>query len=136
MASLLREEENEPISQINIVPFVDIILVVLIVFMATAPMIARQGIPLRLPKAKVGTPSDRPSFLVEINSKGHVFIEGRRVPDGEIKSRAQKAFDAHSMVQAVISADKAVSHGRVVRVIGWIKAGGIHQFSITVEKEK
>ena len=134
MSSPLIEEENEPISQINIVPFVDIILVVLIVFMVAAPLISRHSLSIRLPEATSGDKSDFSPFHVEIDSKGKIFVEGKKMKEEDLSARAKQALESKALRHAVLSADKEVPHGRVVRIISLLKAAGIQKFSISVEK--
>ncbi len=135
-ASLGGGGDDEPIAAINITPFVDIILVVLIIFMVTTPMIMNPNIKIILPKAAGGDGSDEPpNFSIGITSKGEVFLNGQPTSEGDLAKKAKVALAKDKNLTAMISADKESSHGRVMQVIGWIKREGIAKFAFSIEHE-
>ena len=127
-------DEDEPISEINIVPFVDIILVVLIIFMVTTPFIMKPSINIDLPKAASGAETTPSQLTITIPSTGETLLNGKVVEDSEIGQYALKVVLKDPKTQAIISADKTVPHGRVVSVIDIIKTAGIRKFAITIDK--
>ena len=118
------DQIDELQSEINVVPLVDIILVVLIIFMVTAPMIMKPSINVNLPKAASGDASVPTKLDISITSDGKVNLGGNFVDDDAIKAVATEEFQKNPEVQAIISADKDVSHGRVVAVLDIIKSTG------------
>lgn len=136
MAAKIGGDNDEPISDINIVPFVDIILVVLIIFMITTPFIVKPSINVNLPKAVSGDETIPSEINVAITADGKTTLNGKSVPDEEITSYAAKAIIEKPETQAIISADKDVAHGRVIGVIDLIKSAGITKFAITIDKAK
>lgn len=128
-------KEKEPISSINIIPFVDIILVVLITFMIATPYVIKHGIPLNLPKAGSGSKVSPSSFHVTLNKKGLLFLNGKKTSEQELLKKAKKQLKKDPMVQAVISADKDIPHGAVVKMIDLIRSTGILRFAITTDKK-
>ena len=134
MAAKVGGDSDEPIAEINIVPFVDIILVILIIFMVTTPFIMKPSINVDLPEAASGEESAPSNLTITITSKGEVLLNGNPSSPDEVKSFASSAVSEKPDTQAIISADKAVSHGQVVEIIDSVKTAGIKKFAITIEK--
>lgn len=126
---------DEPISEINIVPFVDIILVVLIIFMVTAPVLMRPSINVNLPKAGHGDNSAPSELSVSINAKGDVSLNGKASDEAALGAYSKELAVKNPDVQAIIAADKEVPHGRVVTIIDAIKGAGVKKFAITIDKQ-
>jgi biopolymer transport protein ExbD len=129
-------DSDEALSEINVVPLVDIILVVLIIFMVTAPMIMKPSINVNLPKAHSGDKTETKQFNITITSDSKILLNGQSTDLTSIKLAAEAEQKKNPEVQAVIQADKNVSHGQVVSVMDAIKQGGIKKFAISVDKEK
>lgn len=127
--------EDEIMAEINVVPLVDIILVVLIIFMVTAPMIMKPSINVNLPKAGAGEPTAPSKLNISISQDGKLNLDGKAVEDEQVKAMAAEEFRKNPDVQAIISADKDVSHGRVVSVLDIVKAAGVKKFAISIDKK-
>ena len=127
-------DSDDPISTINITPFVDIILVVLIIFMVTTPLIMNPSIQIQLPKAASGEETPPAKLNVQVDKSGNIFLNGKPSSAEELKSEATIAAK-NPESQAVIAADREVSHGKVINVIDIIKSSGITKFAISTEKE-
>ena len=127
---------DEPISDINIVPFVDIILVVLIIFMVTTPIIMKPSINVNLPQAGSGDESTPSEFSVTIQPSGEISLNGKPSSEAALNAFAAEMITQKPDIQAIIAADKDVPHGRVVAVIDAIKSGGVKRFAITIDKKK
>ena len=128
------DQVDELQSEINVVPLVDIILVVLIIFMVTAPMIMKPSINVNLPKAASGDATPPTKLDISIASDGRVNLGGNYVEDDAIRTVAAEEFKNNPDVQAIISADKDVPHGRVVGVLDIIKSTGVKKFAISIQK--
>ena len=135
MAAKLSGDDDEPIADINIVPFVDIILVVLIIFMVTTPFIMRPSINVNLPKAGSGDESTPSELNIAIAASGKLFLNGQNTDESAITAFARELAGKRPDTQAIISADKDVPHGRVVGIIDSVKGGGIRRFAITIDKK-
>lgn len=129
-------DENESISDINVVPLVDIVLVVLIIFMVTAPMIMKPSINVNLPKTTSGDPSTPGGLSIAIASDGRVTLNGELADEERIRTAATNEVLKNPEAQAVIAADKDVPHGQVVGIIDLVKQAGVKKFAISIEKEK
>lgn len=135
MAAKISGENDEPIADINIVPFVDIILVVLIIFMITTPFIVKPSINVNLPKAASGEESVPSQMNLTLTAKGDLLLNGKPATKELVAEYAQKAVAEKPETQAVIAADKDVPHGDVVGIIDTIKGAGITKFAITIDKQ-
>jgi biopolymer transport protein ExbD len=129
-------DSDEALSEINVVPLVDIILVVLIIFMVTAPMIMKPSINVNLPKASSGDKTESKQFNIAIAANGKILLNGTASDVAALKTAAELEIKKNPDIQAVIQADKDVPHGQVVSVMDAIKQGGIKKFAISVDKEK
>ena len=135
MASKVGGNSDEPIAEINIVPFVDIILVVLIIFMVTAPVLLKPSINVNLPKAGSGDNTTPSELAVAITAKGDVSLNGKPSDEAGLATYSKELVGKNPEVQAIISADKEVSHGKVVTIIDAIKSAGVKKFAITIDKK-
>lgn len=136
MAAKISGDTDEAIAEINIVPFVDIILVVLIIFMVTTPLIMKPSINVNLPKAGSGDDTTPSELSIGITADGGLSLNGNPSTEEAITAYAKDLAVKKPDVQAIISADKDVPHGRVVTAIDAVKSGGVKKFAITIDKKK
>lgn len=129
------DQGDELQSDINVVPLVDIILVVLIIFMVTAPMIMKPSINVNLPKAASGEATTPSKLNIAISSDGKVMMDGKEASDADIAKAAQDEVGKNPDIQAIISADKDVPHGRVVGILDVVKGAGVKKFAISIDKK-
>lgn len=112
-------------SEINVTPFVDVMLVLLIIFMVTAPMMV-QGIDVSLPETNAGPmPTDDKPLVVSIDAKGQVFIDSHAVEFDFLKQKLGDLLLDKTDKTVYLKADKNVPYGNVVKVMGEIKRAGI-----------
>ncbi len=128
--------DDEAISDINVVPLVDIVLVVLIIFMVTAPMIMKPAINVNLPKAASGESTQPTKLSISLTKDGQILLNGVAADEAALKAKAEEEAGKSPDVQAIISADKDVPHGTVVRVLDVVKLAGVKKFAISIEKSK
>lgn len=136
MGSSFQNNDDEPITQINVTPFVDIILVVLIIFMVTTPIIMKPSINIQLPKAASGDESTPTQLNVAISAQGVIQLNGTPTDESSLNQQARDILSKNPEAQAVIAADKDVPHGTVIGVIDAIKSAGITKFAISIDKKK
>lgn len=135
MAAKISGDDDAPIAEINIVPFVDIILVVLIIFMVTTPFIIKPSININLPKAASGSDTAPSQLNIAIGASGETLLNGKPTNDEALSAFAKTSLAENPQVQAIISADKDVPHGRVISVIDIVKSAGIAKFAISIDKK-
>jgi biopolymer transport protein ExbD len=132
MASI--QNTDEEITGINVTPLVDVTLVLLIIFMVTAKMIAGQGIPLDLPKAKTAG-ATQTVLNVSIDASGDVLANGSKVgSDDELRGRASRALKDNPELRTVISASSSARHGQVMRVLDTVRDAGITRIAFAADK--
>ncbi|MEK2689810.1 ExbD/TolR family protein [Bdellovibrio sp. GT3] len=128
-------ENNEAIADINVVPLVDIILVVLIIFMVTAPMFIKPSINVNLPKAASGDQTAPSKLNISLTADGRINLNGAFVDEATVKAKAMEEVTKNTEVQAIISADKDVPHGKVVGLLDIVKGAGVKKFAISIDKK-
>jgi biopolymer transport protein ExbD len=131
MAGGIRETDDA-ITDINVTPLVDIVLVLLIIFMVTAKLIVSQSVPLDLPKAATGS-EVQVVFSVVLAVDGSTLVDSKRVAnDDAIFELAKKARAGNPDLRAVIKADSLVPHGRVIHVLDLLKQAQISKIAFGV----
>jgi len=121
------------ITEINVTPLVDIMLVLLIIFMLTAHLIARQAIEIELPHASQSTAPPPTTLAIALKADGAIFLNDRPVTPDALRAAIKDAVARDPKSQAIIAGDKRVSHGRVVWVLDTVKSLGITQFAIQID---
>lgn len=127
------EDDNGAMADINIVPLVDVMLVLLIIFMVTAPL-SIGGINVDLPSSKARSrdmAEDR--VVLSINQKGEYFIEKMEVPAGVLDMRLKELYQQREKKELYIRADKAVIYGRVVDAMSAAKLAGVTRISMLTQ---
>jgi biopolymer transport protein TolR len=136
MAAQLPDSNDDTlISSINVTPFVDVVLVLLVIFMVTAPIIAKDLINLKLPKTESGDGKGMSTLGVAINKDGQILLNGIPVSEESLASETKRAISEDNETQAIIAADVDTPYGRVAKVIDLIKSAGLEKFAIQIERE-
>jgi biopolymer transport protein ExbD len=132
MAGGASDTSEEPITGINVTPLVDIVLVLLIIFMVTAKLIVSKSVPLDLPKAASGS-DIQTVFSVVLAADGLTQVDGKTLKsDDEIFPLAKSAREKNPELRAVIKADNAVQHGRVIHVLDLLKQAQVGKIAFGV----
>ena len=127
-----QQSDDEPITGINVTPLVDVCLVLVIIFIVIAQDIVNQTLPMDLPKAASGS-EQQTVFSIELSAAGETVVNTKRVAaDDAILPLAREAHAKTPDVRAVIKADTAVPHGRVIRVMDLLKQAGVAKVAFGV----
>jgi biopolymer transport protein ExbD len=121
------------IAEINVTPLVDIMLVLLIIFMLTAHLIARQAIEIELPRAAQSTTLPPITLTIALKADGAIFLNDQPVTAEALRAAIKASVARDPKTQAIVAGDKRVSHGRVVWVLDTVKSLGITQFAIQID---
>ena len=121
------------ITDINVTPLVDIMLVLLIIFMLTANLIAKQAIEVELPRASQATALTPTTLAVTLTREGALFLNGKPATAASLRADVAAAVARDPKTQVVIAGDRAVSHGRVVWVLDVVKSLGVSAFAIQID---
>ncbi|MEQ9495958.1 MAG: biopolymer transporter ExbD [Deltaproteobacteria bacterium] len=126
--------DDEAISAINVTPFVDIVLVLLIILMVTSTHIVKASFKVDLPKAASGGSAVESTLNVVVTKDGTIYLDGNVITEDALAKETQTQKKANDKLQAVIAADKGVPYGNVVRVIDIVKANGVKSFALNIER--
>jgi biopolymer transport protein ExbD len=133
MAGGATQGGDESITQINVTPLVDITLVLLIIFMVTTKIVLNQTVPLDLPKAATGSNDVQVVFSIVLAADGRALVDTKEIPnDDAILALARTAQEQHPDLRAVIKADAAVTHGRVIHVLDLLKQAHVSKIAFGV----
>jgi biopolymer transport protein ExbD len=132
MAGGASDNSDESITGINVTPLVDITLVLLIIFMVTAKLIVSKSVPLDLPKAASGS-DIQTVFSIVLAADGTTQIDSKTVPnDDVILASSKAAHEKNPELRAIIKADSAVPHGRVIHVLDLLKQAQVGKIAFGV----
>lgn len=131
-----RYQNNESISDINVTPFVDVLLVLLVIFMITAPLFTK-AIDVQLPKENLRSSNvkDARKFVITINQNGKFYIKGRRYTEKKLLHEALKWKTSNPNKTAFIRADKRVKYGNITALMVLLKNNGIQKLGLLVEEK-
>jgi biopolymer transport protein ExbD len=131
------DDQDDGINDINITPFVDVVLVLLVIFMVTAPVMMKESLKVNLPKtltSELTTKAD--SIGVAITKDGQVLFNGKLLSDDNLKTELLRLAQSAPETNFLISADTDTRHGDVVRMIDLLKKNNLNRFALQVEKIK
>ncbi len=128
------DSEGESISDINITPFVDVVLVLLVIFMVTAPMMVQKVLDVQLPNSESSDTTQPDTLAVAVTSNGQFLINGNITTDNGLLDQASKAVERNKNVQVIIAADMESAHKFVIKAIDLIKRAGVENFAFQVTR--
>jgi len=128
-----RNDNRGIMAEINVTPLVDVMLVLLVIFMVTAPMM-QQGVQVNLPKAdtKAMSPQEE-AVVVSVDKSGKVFIDKDEIPASDLRNRLTTMFASREKKEVFLKADAGVPYGEVVRAMADIKGAGIERLGMVTE---
>ena len=131
------DDQDDGINDINITPFVDVVLVLLVIFMVTAPVMIKESLKVNLPKTLTSdVTSKADSIGVAITKEGQVLLNGKLFTEDSLKLEFQRISKNNPNTNFLLSADADSRHGDVVRVIDLLKKNNLNRFALQVEKIK
>lgn len=126
-------DKDRLMSDINVTPFVDVMLVLLIIFMATAPMMI-QGVNVSLPEATAKPIiSEKDHLLITLDKNGKLYINDYKIAPGFLQNKIKKILEGHPDQEVFLRADKDVSYGAVVKIMSEIKDAGVEKLGMVTE---
>jgi biopolymer transport protein TolR len=133
-----RHRRRAVMSEINVTPFVDVMLVLLIVFMVSAPLLT-VGVPLDLPQSQAKSlDQDREPLTVSVNVQGQIFLQTSEIKPEELVSKLKAITDARGGTdeRIYVRGDKKVDYGTMMRVMGRLSAAGYRHVALVTEVEQ
>ena len=127
---------TEPMSEINVTPFVDVMLVLLIIFMVTAPLLT-VGVPVDLPESSADSlPEDQEPLTLSINSKGEIFIQEYQVEFDKMIPKILAIAKNRTDTRIFVRGDKTINYGRVLEIMGMLSGSGFTKVALISEPYK
>jgi biopolymer transport protein TolR len=124
-------KRRAPMSEINVVPYIDVTFVLLMIFMITAPLV-KNGVDVELPQAEAATPElkDEPPVIVSIKKDGSLFInegdgENQPVDETELLQHIEAVMEKNKEAQIYVGGDTAVEYGKIITVMAALKKNGV-----------
>ena len=133
-----RRRRRAVMSDINVTPFVDVMLVLLIVFMVSAPLLT-VGVPLDLPQSQAKSlDQDREPLTVSVNVQGQVFLQDSEIKIDDLVAKLKAVTDARGGAdeRIYVRGDKKVDYGKMMQVMGRLSAAGYHRVALVTEVEQ
>jgi len=134
-----RHRRNPVMSEINVTPMVDVMLVLLIIFMVSAPLLT-VGVPIDLPQTRASSldQADKEPLAVSVNTKGQIFLQNSEIPLEELVPKLQAIAQARggSDERIYVRGDRTVDYGTVMRVMGRLSAAGFRRVALVTEVEQ
>ncbi len=129
--------DDEGINDINITPFVDVVLVLLVIFMVTAPVMLKESLKVNLPKTLTSDVTTKASVVgVAITKEGQILLNGQLRSDMSLAQELGQIAKTAPETNFLISADTDSRHGDVVKFIDLLKRNNLNKFALQVEKIK
>lgn len=135
MAGFNTGGDDDVIAGINVTPLVDIVLVLLIIFMVTTSYVVRAQIEVDLPKAASGQSEVDTTLTFQVTKDGQYYLDGDQTTLEAIAGIVAQNVEKNPQVRAAIAADKKVEYGRIVDLIDTIKANGLENFALNIERK-
>jgi len=129
-----RKSRNEVMGSINVTPFIDVMLVLLVVFMISAPLLVN-GVNVNLPENAAAPAIDSQTpFTLTVNSNGAIYYEERKIPFSGIKKFVRENVLSKN-TRIYIRGDKSISYGKVMKIIAEVNAAGYKKVSLVTESD-
>jgi biopolymer transport protein ExbD len=126
--------DDDPITDINVTPFVDVVLVLLVIFMVTAGFIVNRGVKIELPQAATAEQlANQKTFNILVTPDGETILDGAKVSRDELAAAGRTAIESGEKVVAMIGADKGVIYSYVVGVMDTLRGAGVNDFALQLE---
>ena len=123
-------------SEINITPFTDVVLVLLIIFMVSTPLLLQPSIKIKLPKAGSTEAGSGRNVTIMINAAGQVYLKNREIELESLKAELSAQAASDPDVAVVINADKQVVYDKIVQVLDISKQAGVRKLALAIEYQK
>lgn len=141
MARSRRKNKRRPMAEINVVPYIDVMLVLLVIFMITAPMLT-QGVDVELPNANASPMQDTDNdvMIASIDSKGKFYLDvgGKQesIPLSQLQDRVRKVLSQNPKMSVLVRGDKSVPYGDVIGLMVALQAAGVPNVGLVTEPER
>ena len=126
--------DSEAITDINITPMVDVVLVLLVIFMATAPLLARRALSVQLPKSAKADRAATETVRIEFNLKRELLYEGRKLSLADLDRELKRLIELQPATHVALAADEKLPYGEIVNVLDTIKGSGVKRIGLEARR--
>jgi biopolymer transport protein TolR len=132
---LERRDAPKPMGEINMTPLIDVMLVLLVIFMISAPLMT-SSLRLDLPKSEAAKPGESPAFIsVALGPEGGLYLGDEKLAPAQFRQRIEALAKAQPEMEVQLRADKAVPYGAVAELIGWVQSAGLNRIAFVTQAE-
>jgi biopolymer transport protein TolR len=130
---LRRRLRGGPMTEINVAPFVDVMLVLVVIFMIAAPLLT-VGVPVDLPKAAVDPLNeDKEPLIITVDAEGRVYLQESEIEENVLIPRLVAVSEANPDLRVFVRGDRAINYGRVMEVMGMVSEAGFAKVALIAE---
>jgi len=130
---LRRRMRGRPMTEINVAPFVDVMLVLVVIFMIAAPLLT-VGVPVDLPKAAVDPLNDeKEPLIITVDAEGRVYLQETEIEESILIPRLVAVSEANPDLRVFVRGDRAINYGRVMEVMGLVSEAGFAKVALIAE---
>ncbi len=130
LSTRLTGDDEGTFRDINVTPFVDVMLVLLVIFMITAPLLT-SGVDIHLPRTQAGPIAESSEPLViSLDDQGHVFLQDRKLDSGTLLPKLRAITASNTQTRIFVRADRALSYGRVMTLMGKLQSAGYDRVAL------
>jgi biopolymer transport protein ExbD/biopolymer transport protein TolR len=123
----------QPMSEINMTPLIDVMLVLLVIFMITAPLMS-SSLKLDLPRSDAAQPNEAPRFIaVALDPQGQLYLGDEKLDEPTLRERIAAAARQNPQTEVQLRADRSVPYGRVAELIGMVQKAGLNRIGFVAE---
>jgi biopolymer transport protein ExbD len=128
--------QDSLIASINITPFVDVVLVLLVIFMITTPALIKSTLPIQIPQSSQGEPTEaqRNVLGIVITASGQTLLEGKLLDLETLKTEILTRKNQQPNLSAIIAADENTKHGDIIKIMSLLKETGVSRFAFETQK--
>jgi biopolymer transport protein ExbD len=136
MAGTRAEDSEGPITGINVTPLVDVVLVLLIIFMATAPLIHRRALQVNVPKAAHSEAKATAALQVQMNAAREIYADKDRVDRGRLEGLLRERLALEPSLHVSVAADETIPYGEVVDLLDVVRGAGVKKVALEVRTKR
>ncbi len=127
-------DNDDGLNEINVTPLVDVMLVLLVIFLVASVYIVKESIEVELPKAASATDTPETTIAILIDAQGSLYLNGEPTDAAALAKACETTAAQNPNAQAIIAADRKVSHGAVIEVIDLVRTHGLERFALNVKR--
>jgi biopolymer transport protein ExbD len=134
---ILEKQDQHPdgvMAEINITPFTDVVLVLLIIFMIATPIIVGSGIRVQLPRAETGKAEQETFLTVSIDAQENLYLEDKKISVEDLTSLVTEQIQRRPGLMVKVNGDRTVKYGAIVKVLDAVRSAGVEKYLLAADR--